>query len=118
MSKAEKETVIRWDCEDPTPKFYTADPAQARRWSKLGYQVAVLDTDRKGAPRSWVADGAVGCVRFRRLEDGAIVKRTNGGENLSMYRQVRGRSPGSPPRALPVRYDAGISGTDVDPAVW
>ena len=117
MSKAEKETIIRWDCEDRTPKLYTADPAQARRWSKLGYQVAVLDTDRKGTPRSWVADGALGCVRFRRLEDGAIVKRTNGGENLSMYRQVRERPPAAPPHALPIEFDAGICATDAERAV-
>ena len=46
MSKAEKETVIRWDCEDPVPVLYTADPAQARRWIKLGYPVTVVTAVR------------------------------------------------------------------------
>ena len=39
MSRAERETVIRWDCEDRVPVMYTADPAQARRWTRLGYAV-------------------------------------------------------------------------------
>jgi hypothetical protein len=35
MTKAEKETIIRWDCEDPVPVMYTSDPAQA---SVLSYK--------------------------------------------------------------------------------
>ena len=93
MSKAEKETIIRWDCEDRTPLLYTADAAQARRWAKLGYAVQVQDRTRDGAPRSWAARGDVGCVRFRRLKDGVIVRRANGARNLSVQRQISDRSP-------------------------
>ncbi len=88
MSKAERETVIRWDCEDRAPVMYTADPAQARRWARLGYVVTVMDAARDGTPRSWTAKGAVGCVRFRRVKDGVTVKRVNGAQNLSVHRQV------------------------------
>jgi hypothetical protein len=94
MSRAERETLIRWDCEDRTGVMYTADPAQARRWTKLGYPVSVMDAARDGTPRSWSAAGSPGCVRFRRVKDGAIVKRTTGGPNLPVQRQFQGR-PGS-----------------------
>ena len=50
MSRAERETVIRWDCEDRMPVMYTADPAQARRWTRLGYAVSVTDAARDGSP--------------------------------------------------------------------
>ena len=35
-TKAEQETVIRWDREEQSVQLYTADPAQARRWTRLG----------------------------------------------------------------------------------
>jgi hypothetical protein len=92
MNRAERETVIRWDCEDRSPVMYTADPAQARRWRKLGYTVNVQDTAQDGSPRGWSAKGAVGCVRFRRVKDGAIVKRTTGGRNLPVQGPSRGRA--------------------------
>jgi len=45
-TKAEQETVIRWDREDRTVQLYTADAAQARRWSQLGYVVRVQGTEQ------------------------------------------------------------------------
>jgi len=30
MNKAEKETIIRWDCEDPTPKLTVTGGARFR----------------------------------------------------------------------------------------
>ena len=101
MSRAERETVIRWDCEDRRPVMYTADPVQARRWTRLGYAVRVMDAARDGTPRSWTVTGAVGCVRFRRVKDGAMVKRANGAQNLSVHRQIlrrtRATAPVTPP---------------------
>jgi len=93
MTREERETIIRWDCEDRTPVLYTADPVQARRWTKLGYAVSVAGTHLDGTPRGWAAKGVVGCVRFRRLNDGAMVKRVNGAQNLSVHRRVLGRRP-------------------------
>ena len=92
MSKADRETVIRWDWEDRRPVMYTADPAQARRWAKLGYPVSVMDAARDGTARGWCVKGAVGCVRFRRVTDGVILKRANGAQNVSGHRQVFGRT--------------------------
>ena len=72
--------------------MYTADPVQARRWTRLGYAVRVTDTARDGTPWSWTVTGAVGCVRFRRLKDEAIVKRITGGRNLPVQRPSRERA--------------------------
>jgi len=97
MSRAERETVIRWDCDDRSPVMYTADPAQARRWTRLGYAVSVQDTARDGTPRGWSTKGAVGCVRFRRVKDGVMVKRANGAQNLPVHRQIQGRTRATAP---------------------
>ena len=101
MSRAERETVIRWDCEDRRPVMYTADPVQARRWSRLGYAVRVMDDARDGTPRSWTVTGAVGCVRFRRVRDGVMVKRASGAQNLPVHRQIQGRIRATAPPTLP-----------------
>ncbi len=92
MTNAERETIVRWDCDDRVPVLYTADPRQARRWARLGYAVSVMDAARDGTPRSWSAMGCPGCVRFRRLKDGAIVKRSTGGRNLPVHGPSRGRA--------------------------
>jgi hypothetical protein len=88
VTKAEQETVIRWDREDRTVQLYTADAAQARRWTQLGYDVRVHGTDRAGRPHGWTATGPSGCVRFRRLKNGAVVKRVSGRQNLPVRQRV------------------------------
>jgi hypothetical protein len=92
-TKAEQETVIRWDREDRTVQFYTADAAQARRWAQLGYDVRVVGTDPEGRPHGWTAVGPEGCVRFRRVREGAVVKRVNGRQNLPVRQRVLTRTP-------------------------
>ena len=105
VTKAEQETVIRWDREQRIVQLYTADPAQARRWVRLGYDVKVQGTDRDGRPHGWTATGPSGCVRFRRLKNGAVVKRVNGRQNLPVRQRVlesiplgSGLAPGGAPR--------------------
>ena len=96
VTKAEQETVIRWDREHRTEQLYTADPAQARRWTQLGYDVRVLGADRECRPHGWTATGPSGCVRFRRVKDGLTVKRVNGRQNLRVHQRVLDpASPGS-----------------------
>ncbi len=51
MTKAEQETIIRWDEEDQIAYLYTAHPAQARRWEKRGYPVQVLDEIQRAVQR-------------------------------------------------------------------
>jgi hypothetical protein len=92
MTSAERETVVRWDCENRVPVLYTADPRQASRWTRFGYDVTVMDRSQDGTPRSWSAKGAPRCVRFRRLKEGAIVTRPTGGRNLPVQGPSRARA--------------------------
>ena len=69
-------------------------------WVRLGYTVSVMDATRDGTPRGWSAKGAVGCVRFRRVKNGVMVKRANGAQNLSVHRLVPRQTPRDPGLAL------------------
>lgn len=75
MINTEKETIIQWDADTGQVLLYTADAKQVARWTKLGYQVSVSDLTPLGEPRSWTATGPKGCVVFRRVKDGILVKR-------------------------------------------
>lgn len=78
MTKAEQETTIRWDEEEQIAHLYTAVAAQARRWTKQGYPVEVADCDAGGTPRGWWCRVPKEAIRFRRVKDGAVVKRKPG----------------------------------------
>ncbi len=73
--KAEQETIVRWDQAERVAWLYTAHPAQARRWQRIGYAVEVSDSDRDGQPRSWSGRVPVDAIRFRRVHNGVVVKR-------------------------------------------
>ena len=48
MTKAEQETIVRRDREDRAVGMWTADPAQARHWTRSGYAVtAVVSPGRR-----------------------------------------------------------------------
>ena len=99
MLKAERETVINWDRETDTVRLYTADPVEARRWTRLGYQVTASSFARNGQPRGWKATGPAKCVRVRRLVDGVLPKRGNGTQRLPVQGQFQKRTfPSLPPR--------------------
>ena len=105
-TKAEQETVIRWDREDRTVQLYTADAAQARRWTQLGYDVRVQGTDRDGRPHGWTAVGPGGCVRFRRVQGGCLVKRAPVPQNLPVQRRVLRRPDDGSARPIEVQAPA------------
>ena len=106
MTKAEQETIIRWDEEDQMADLYTAHPAQARRWSKQGYPVEVQDRDAGGTPRGWQCSVPKEAIRFRRVRDGQVVRRKTGGG-----RQFRAIDRASERRAAPSKIPATRSGT-------
>jgi hypothetical protein len=92
MSKAEQETILRFDRSEPTVSLWTANPAEARRWKKLGYDVRVFRFTPDGRPQSWHTEGPAGCLRLRRVADGKIVRRARAGENLAIHRRVPERT--------------------------
>jgi hypothetical protein len=100
-TKAEQETVVRWDQDERVLYLWTAYPAQARKWTRLGYPVKVHGRTRTGDPRSWEARAPVEALRFRRLEGGKVVSRRRGRSIASASRKLAGESEplasGQPP---------------------
>lgn len=68
MTRAEQETVIRWAADDRLAWLWTAEEAQARRWTRLGYEVTL----KHG---TWWARVPAVAIRFRPVKDGSVVKR-------------------------------------------
>ena len=79
-TKAEQETIIRWDQEEPVADLYTAHQVQANKWIRLGYPVEVFGRDQEGIPRGWRAKVPVEAIRFRKVQDGQVVKRRGHGK--------------------------------------
>ena len=77
-TRAEQETIIQWDQEDREAHLYTAFEGQAKRWTKLGYEVTVSHRDRHGAPTGWEATAEKDAVRFRRVRNGKVIRRKSG----------------------------------------
>jgi hypothetical protein len=75
MTKSEQETVIRWDQEERIAHLWTAYEPDAERWVRAGYPVTVYRRDKDGRPVSWAAEVPLDAIRYRRVEDGQVVKR-------------------------------------------
>ena len=106
MTKAEQETIIRWDQVDEVADLYTAHPAQARRWIKQGYPVEVSQCDSAGEPCAWRCTVPKDAVRFRQVRNGQVVRRRTG-----TGRQFCANDGASEPRAAPRKTPATRSGT-------
>jgi hypothetical protein len=77
-TKAEQETILRWDQEERILHLYTAYAVEARRWKRLGYAVDVCGRSRTGEPLGWRATAPLEALRLRRLVDGKISRRPRG----------------------------------------
>src|SRR5262245_18527180 len=77
-TKAEQETIIRWDQDERVSHLYTANPADARRWERLGYEVEVSGRTPAGETRGWRARAPLEAIRLRRLVNGKLAKRPRG----------------------------------------
>jgi hypothetical protein len=67
----EAETILRWDRTCDVALLYTADPAEMRRWQKLGYDVQVYGR-RRGRPSGWQAHVPVVAVALLPIRDGQV----------------------------------------------
>ncbi len=79
-TKAEQETTIRWDQEDRTAHLWTAYEPDAREWEQAGYPVRVDGRDREGRPTGWATQLPAEAIRYRRVQDGQVVKRRGHGK--------------------------------------
>lgn len=82
-SLEEQETIIRFDRTDALAMLYTAAPAQAERWRKLGYTV------EQSGSHGWKARIPKAAVKFRRLHNGQLEKRAPTEAFLEMARRKK-----------------------------
>lgn len=63
MTRAEQETVIRWNAADPTVELWTCEPKTLRKLKRLGYAPV-----KAQGPGGWftLEKGAVGFRRPRK----------------------------------------------------
>jgi len=64
-TRAEQETILRWDAEDPRIDMYTASPVVAARWTRLGYTLTPLGP--ASYPTGWRCLAPAGSVTVRRV---------------------------------------------------
>jgi hypothetical protein len=74
-TKAEQETILRWDQEERAADLWTSYAPDARRWKKAGYDVHVYTADREGQATSWSARVPVDVIRWRRMQGGEVFRR-------------------------------------------
>jgi hypothetical protein len=75
MTKAEQETIIRWDQDERLVRLWTAYAPDARLWERAGFNVNEDTNGRSGQDTTWSADVPVGAIRYRPVRDGQIVRR-------------------------------------------
>ena len=63
-TRAEQETLIRWDAEDPRVVLYTASPVVAAKWTRLGYVLTPFGDP--ASPSGWGCTAPKGSVTVRR----------------------------------------------------
>jgi hypothetical protein len=88
-TRAEQETVIRFDREEWIAHLYTADPFMKARWVRKGYPV---QPDRQTAS-GWSADVPVAALTFRRLDH--VVERPRKARASSRLRSPSKNSAGT-----------------------
>lgn len=83
-TRAEQETILRWDRATDAVSLYTASPYEAAKWRRRGY-----DTREEGG--GWWATGARGCVTVRSAH-----QKPRGGQNPRALTGILPRSPLNP----------------------
>lgn len=63
-TRAEQETILRWDAEDRRVHLYTASPVVARKWARLGH--ILTPHGPADAPTGWSGLASAGTVTVRR----------------------------------------------------
>jgi hypothetical protein len=93
MTRAEQETLVRWDEAERVAHLYSTHAATMRRWTRCGYPVRVLGRSKDGQPRSWEAVVPMACVSFRRLA--AVYRRTRTPTGMPVPGEKPSTNPGS-----------------------
>lgn len=75
ITRAEKETTLRWDEEEMVLWACTASPGVEKKWKRLGWKPTIKDRDKSGKPWVWECKVPVRAITFRRLKNGELPKR-------------------------------------------
>ena len=106
-TKAEQETIIRYDQEERVLHLYTAFPPEARKWERLGYAVEVCGRTQAGEPRGWRAQAPLEALRLRKLVEGEVAKRRRGRGFGLGARKLAGAEPRTHRRRTPSQGQRG-----------
>ena len=63
-TRAEQETILRWDAEDQRVLMYTANPFVAAKWRRLGY--TLTPNGPIDDPSGWSSIGPKGSITVRK----------------------------------------------------
>ena len=85
MTRAEQETVIRWDQEERIAHLYTAYAPEALKWARQGFVVEIACQTNKGEPRGWTAQAELKAVRLRKVCNGRVLARPRGRSFLGSH---------------------------------
>ena len=78
LKRSEQETLIRWS-PGGRASLYTASPAMAKKWRRLGVGLSVAGRGPDGTPLSWSGTVERAAIRFRRVDGaGQVIKRHPG----------------------------------------
>ncbi|HLE81156.1 MAG TPA: hypothetical protein VJA25_07675 [Dehalococcoidia bacterium] len=77
LSRAEQESLIRWDEDSPTATVYTACARIARRWEKQGIPMQPVGTVAS-VVISWEGQVPKAAVKVRKVRQGVVVTRKGG----------------------------------------
>ena len=90
-------TIIRWDQEKRALNLYTAYPADAKKWERLGYPVETCGRTQAGGPRSWQAKAPLEPPRLLKLVEGKVVMHRRGRSFPLAQRKLAGAGHRSGP---------------------
>lgn len=90
-SRAEQETIIRWDEDEQVAWVFTSCERIMKRYTKLGWHFAVTSIC-KGEPNGWTARGPAKYVKLRRLVNGVTPKRVATGRPFQSAKSATPRT--------------------------
>lgn len=75
LTRAERETIIRWDDEAKLVTLYTASPTVARKWTRLGHALTAVH-HVNGQPTGWTGTAELRSVTVRNAKKRPAPPRT------------------------------------------
>lgn len=88
LTRAEQETIIRWDAEEPTAYIYSADPKTWRKMVRLGIAIH-KETTMAGKPSGRFYCVPLARLRWRIVPEGARPSHRGNPDGLRKAQEAR-----------------------------